>query len=251
MSGSPRQKGEGDEASTSNSLESEIDTLRAVGAHCFDPVGFRFIEALARRAAAHSGHTRQLLAQRLAQAVANYRDRFKQAEQEARAILARGMQRFPEASTILTRCFDAGDFHGLARKCAELEAQGGASLAELLAHIDCQTQEDFAAEHGRANGLTAGQSTDLKSIRLFGSTWSKLRVDQQLTNAVAQAPRNAGPLNSHALVLQSLKRMRDISPDYLEQFSSYLEALLWLEQAGRASTAAQKRGGAKRGVGPR
>jgi hypothetical protein len=41
-----------------------------------------------------------------------------------------------------------------------------------------------------------------------------------------QAPKNAGPINSHMLVLRSLELMCDISPDYLDCFMSYAETLL-------------------------
>ncbi len=41
-------------------------------------------------------------------------------------------------------------------------------------------------------------------------------------------------LNSHLLALQSLKLMRDLSPGYLKRFVSYVDALLWLDQADNA-----------------
>ena len=68
-------------------------------------------------------------------------------------------------------------------------------------------------------------------MRYFRRSWSRLSLEQQLSRALNQAPENAGPLNSHFLVLQSLIRMRDVAPAYLENFIAYAEALLWLEQA--------------------
>ena len=44
-------------------------------------------------------------------------------------------------------------------------------------------------------------------------------------------PKNAAPLNSHHLVHRSLTLMRDLSPEYLDRFMSYVDALLWLDQA--------------------
>ena len=70
---------------------------------------------------------------------------------------------------------------------------------------------------------------ELKSLRQFRSAWSKLGIEQQLSEALTQAPENAGPLNSHLLVLRALERMRDVSPGYLNPFMSYVDALLWLE----------------------
>ena len=38
-------------------------------------------------------------------------------------------------------------------------------------------------------------------------------------------------MNSQHLVLRSLERMRDIAPDYLQGFMSYIDTLIWLEHA--------------------
>jgi hypothetical protein len=48
---------------------------------------------------------------------------------------------------------------------------------------------------------------------------------------LATVPKNAGPLNSHHLVHQSLTLMRELSPEYLTQFVSYVETLSWLDRA--------------------
>lgn len=52
-----------------------------------------------------------------------------------------------------------------------------------------------------------------------------------LSEAVQRGPENAGPLNSHRLVLRTLGIMRDLSPDYLRRFMTHADTLLWLEQA--------------------
>jgi hypothetical protein len=38
------------------------------------------------------------------------------------------------------------------------------------------------------------------------------------------------PLNSQHLVHRALATMRDTSPAYLQQFVSYVDALLWMDQ---------------------
>lgn len=87
-------------------------------------------------------------------------------------------------------------------------------LAALLQHI------------GQA---AATPATELKAVRQFSDTWARLRVDQQLARALARQPGNAGPLNSQRLVLQTLQRLRQLSPAYLQRFMAHAEALLWLE----------------------
>ena len=72
-------------------------------------------------------------------------------------------------------------------------------------------------------------------MRYFRRTWSRLNVDRQLSRAHTQAPENAGLLNSHHLVLQTLAQMREISPEYLGHFHLLADTLLWLEQADLAA----------------
>ena len=83
-------------------------------------------------------------------------------------------------------------------------------------------------------------STELKSVHYFRNTWSRLSAEKQVTQALDQAPRNAGPINSHVVALRSLALMRDISPDYLNRFMSYVDTLLCLDQGDRGALPAAK-----------
>lgn len=189
-----------------------VESLRVRGAERFDPVRFRFIEALARRSSAFHGDARRLLDARLASVVGDYRERFERAEDE--------------------------DHDPSVRR----EGPGGTPLGELLAHIARQAADGGAGGAITAAGPVAEPHAELRSVRYFRRTWSRLSVDQQLSQAFAQAPENAGPLNSHFLVLQSLRQMRDISPEYLQQFMAYVDALLWLDQADAGRNATRKAG---------
>ena len=86
------------------------------------------------------------------------------------------------------------------------------------------------------------QAAELKSVAYFRNTWSRLSTEQQLTQTLAQAPANAGPMNSQHLVLRSLEVMRDISPDYLQAFMSYIDALIWLDHADPTRQPASRSG---------
>jgi hypothetical protein len=71
-------------------------------------------------------------------------------------------------------------------------------------------------------------------MRYFRNTWAKLSVDRRVSASNrARSKDHAGPLNSHLLVLRSFALMRNISPDYLNRFVSYVDTLLWLDQADR------------------
>lgn len=93
-------------------------------------------------------------------------------------------------------------------------------LGQLNQHIASTTQ---------APG-TAGRP-ELRSAQAFRETWSRLCAEDEVVQAVRRGPENAGPLNSHMLVLRTLGLMRELSPDYLRRFMAHADTLLWLEQA--------------------
>ena len=70
---------------------------------------------------------------------------------------------------------------------------------------------------------------DNPRVAQFRRQLGKMSVQKQVTQAIAQAPQNAGPINSHMLVLRSLGLMRDLSPDYLNRFMGYVDTLLFLD----------------------
>ncbi len=218
-----------------------IDALRARGAEGFDPVGWRFIEAMARRMADHRGAPRRILERRLTEIVSAFGERFERASAPAQDALTRGKEAFPQHADALQQYADAGDFAGLHRALASLQARDIAGpLTALLDHIGAQATGGQTSDLAPGNPAATNAQGELKSMRYFRSTWSKLSVDKQLSHSLAQAPENAGPLNSHFLVLQSLTLMRDIAPDYLKQFMSYVDALLWLDQADSSRNPAPK-----------
>lgn len=201
-----------------------LAALRACGAESADPVRFRFLEALARRAAAQRGEARRVLDGRLTAAVAEYAARFARAQGEAERALARAVARHPDAAEALQQCFAAGDFAGLRRRIDELaKPPAPAPLAALAAGL-----AQHVAEH--ADPEPAEGFAELKSLGYFRDAWSRLSVERQLAEAQAQAPENAGPLNSHLLALRALERMGEVSPDYLGRFVAYVDGLLWMER---------------------
>ncbi|MCY1521333.1 hypothetical protein D9M68_561430 [compost metagenome] len=76
-------------------------------------------------------------------------------------------------------------------------------------------------------------------VDYFRDTWSRVSVSRQLRQSQAQLPGNAGPLNSDHLVHRALTLMHELSPGYLEQFFSYVEAMAWLEQLHRGGAPAE------------
>lgn len=171
-----------------------IEALRQRGDDRFDPVRFHRIESLARRAAGCDGAARAILDGKVAALLAAYREALDKAP------------------------------------AAKATAPSGQPLRGPLGElVDRMARPGAALEPGAAPGLAP--VPELKTVRYFRSTWSKLSADQRLTQSLAKVPQNAGPLNSQRLVHRALQTMRDLSPEYLDRFMSYVDGLLWLDQA--------------------
>ena len=120
-------------------------------------------------------------------------------------------------------------------------------LGALNAHI-AQASRLARAELSANAALHGGPWPELRSAARFRETWSRFSAEEEVTQAVERAPDNAGPLNSHMLVLRTLGLMQELSPDYLRRFISHAETLLWLYQAGtlaKSTAAKAKVAGAK------
>jgi len=204
----------------STALPPELEALSASGAAARDPVRYAYLVALARRAATQPEAIRLSLNARISTA--------------ARELAAR-----PAASPT-----------------PPPRENATSPLAELLAYIGQHAHEQTGSaqpapaaapvnhDFGRHSKIPAANrvrpSSELKSITIFRNEWSKLSTEQQLTQTLAQAPENAGPMNSQHLVLRSLERMRDIAPDYLQGFMSYIDTLIWLDHADPTKPAATR-----------
>ena len=181
-----------------------FDALRERGVDRRDPVRFRLAESFARRAAAHAGAARRVLDARLATLMAQL-----SGTSEAKAAIA--PPRPP---------------HG--------------PLAELVAEVAHSKSAPLLAPPTKARDATAdkapaGPAADPKTLQFFKRTWSRLSADQRLAQSRAALPDNAGPLNSQHLVHRSLTLMQSLSPEYLEHFVAYIDALQWLEQSNESA----------------
>jgi hypothetical protein len=159
-----------------------------------DPVGLAVIEAMARRAAAQQGPAREWLLQRVAQL---------QAARDAAAPAA------PPA-------------HGAAAAPTAL-----AALREL---VDRLGRRSPGATGPTGPGL-AHEAPPLKAVTAFKGTWTRLRAEQRLRQALAQVPAKAGPLHSAQVVHRTLLAIQGLSPAYLDAFMAQVDTLLALESA--------------------
>ncbi len=221
------------QAAPQGGLQALLAGMREEGGDRFDAAGWHYLETLARRAALHEGSVRRLLEAKLEHAAGVFAERLAQARCAAAELLADTCERHPHATDELQRLFADSNFKGLRHVRARLEARGQcAGLAELVSQLEPGLAEAPGAIPASPVSArpTAGSLPirELKTVRESRATWAKLSVDRQVSSAMKQAPQNAGPINSHMLVLRSLAMMQAISPDYLSRMVSYVDTLLSL-----------------------
>jgi hypothetical protein len=167
-----------------------------------DPVGWHHIQVLAERTRTQTGLAQVLLQAKLNSALAQLQARL-------------AAQKKPHTPHI------------------QPYSHTPSPLSALLQDMSAPTVERplSPSGHGRIDNPRVAQ---------FRQQLGKINVQKQVTQAIAQAPQNAGPINSHMLVLRSLGLMRDLSPDYLNRFMGYVDTLLFLEDSGQNKAVARK-----------
>lgn len=207
------------DATSAEATSAILQAWRERGDDRLDPVGFQFIEALARRAAAHAGAARARLDERLAQLLQAYAARIAAAS--AANAAAEGLE---DAATP-----DASPAPAMA---VPKPARGPlAELAAYLAYPGAPGEDpDAIAAQARRDAYP-----DMPVLDGLREIWSGLSADRQVRQSQEQVHKNAGPLNSNQLVHRALSLMRELSPGYLQQFVTYTEALAWMEQVTAAA----------------
>ncbi|AIO84831.1 DUF2894 domain-containing protein [Burkholderia pseudomallei] len=215
-----------------------LDAWRERGADRLDPVRFRFIDALRRRAAAHGGDARRLLDARLATLIDAYAADLRRAESNGDACECAGAPApAPASSTSPAPTPAAPSTTTTSPATSSPGEPARGPLAALLDYIGSRERPTASAPDETRAAPASSTASGRVALRAepelldyFRETWSKLSADSQLRASLEQVPKNAGPLNSSSLVHRSLSLMRELSPEYLRQFLSYVDALSWLQQ---------------------
>ncbi len=238
-------------------LESRLVLLKERGAHRFDPVRFCYIESLSRRSIGKQTSVCRLLEQKALKALDDYQERFDEARAEAANIAAHISSNYPDSTGMICELFENCDFKGVRRLAGRLDRDNSQrEFVTLLNHMAqrvelsdenetrfsfddlLQRQEneviqsvgDSLADEG---SIQSGCKTALRSFHIFKETWAKLYSDKLVKNAIKERPKDPGPLNAQMLVTRSLSAMHNLSPSYLNRIVSYIDTLLWLEQASK------------------
>lgn len=201
-------------------LRAEVNALLSTPQGRYNPVRLRHIEGLLQRFEKSRGAVAEVLAARLAMALARYRADMP-----------------PRVQTDAGRTRDPGPVPSLAALRRQLSrAAGQATDRSLGETLHAQERELLAAvECGDAGRATIEPAPDLRAARRFRDALVRLNAERVLEQASAEVPEDAGPLNPQRLAAQSLQSMHTLSPHYLTRLVSYLETLFWLEQTDRGA----------------
>jgi len=192
-------------------IHARLDAWREQGADRVDPVRFAVMSALARRAQEHEGRVRQVLQARLQTLAEAYADRLAQpvaskpAAGAGQPLLAGLLQAF-------------GEVPHPAKPSPAIPASRGESVAEA----------------------PASSIAPLPVLDEFQQLWTRIRIDSLLRQCLDSLPEDAGPLHSNVLTYRAMVLMRDISPDYLQHFVAYADALSWLEVLRHKATPSRR-----------
>ena len=173
-------------------LDTEMERLRVAGAAGVDAVQWHYIETLAARSRNQSKQAQALLQAKLQAALTHLDMRMAAANE---APVEHAAAKTPSPMTLL--------------------------LQEMA--------PPPATLPGKASFLETHRESP--RVQQFRKQLRKISVQKQVSHAIAQAPQNAGPINSHILVLRALGLMRELSPDYLQRFVAYVNTLMVLENA--------------------
>lgn len=121
---------------------------------------------------------------------------------------------------------DAVDPHRIEALATQELAARRQVLAGLSALVDRLGR--VPAPTSAAAGVTA---PPLRAVSAFQDTWSRLRAEQRLRQALAVVPAQAGPLNSSHVVHRALQALHELSPAYLDAFIVYIDTMLALDDA--------------------
>ncbi|OUS04900.1 hypothetical protein A9Q81_05300 [Gammaproteobacteria bacterium 42_54_T18] len=219
------------ESATLVELAATIASLLEQGADSFDPIRFRYIESMVKRA----GEQRKLVAQIIEKKVRKALNDYQHDAMNREASVKKQEVELNDAREeliVLTQHLDQGKSH-------DEECLNDGSFANVLRQQESDVVQSVA-------GTATGQRREPNAIRLYRESWIKQNSDRLVVQSVKNGPEDPGPLNSQMLVIHSLSTMRGLSPDYLNRFVSYVDTLLWLEQVSNDMQSTKpKKGSAK------
>ncbi len=173
--------------------------------------------------------------------------------QTAKALLQRAArEREPVAARLVQRarqCLDAVGSPAMSERLAPeslsdltalvsaLRHDAGQAQTPVLSKLEKQIEEqnlkllgEEPASATAAVAETCEPETDgLRAAQKFERNQQRHAKRKAVAIALERRPENPGPLNPHMLAVKILSELQDVSPDYLERYVSFVDALVSLE----------------------
>lgn len=205
----------------------ELAALQHAGAATRDPIGFEHLRLMVQRLAGQPEAVQQVMAERVEAGLVRAQMRL-QAQAQAQIQAQDQAQKKPPPSKPQPGPLAALPSHAAWRH-GDMATLSAATAA-------------WRPGTGTGTGTTARAPAtsvprrELHSVDRFRESWAQVAAEAQVKQALGRAPDNAGPLNSHVLVLRALEALQALSPEHLRAMLTQFDALLWLEQATQKPT---------------
>lgn len=230
-------------------LRTTIDRINAMHVSQYNPVRFRFIESMADKALEHRRSVADIIEKKALQALSDYVKEYI-AFQKCTVpdnILLNGQKNSSQGrlAKLTQEMFQSSDTDGLVSKPSledELRLQEKEVMHSISGTMTGKHIDNFSNNINNSNSSIK----ELSVMRHFRQSQAKHNSEKLLTRIIQEGPDDAGPLNSQALIIRSLTIMSDLSPDYISRFVSYMDTLLWLEQAGEEGATKKRKNKSRR-----
>lgn len=216
---------------------SAVDAADKVAAEAaqMDPVGWHYIQVLTERTRSQTGPAQALLQAKLRTALAKLLAKLP--AQQRPNTPPSGLTSSPSSPSLPS----LPSLPALASLASSTSSTSSTSpLSPPLSPLSALLRDMAGPSADHPQSPSDQGRMDNPRVAQFRQQLGKIRVQKQVAQAIAQAPQNAGPINSHMLVLRSLGLMRDLSPDYLNRFMGYVDTLLFLEDSGQVNGPSKK-----------
>ena len=234
-------------------LESKLTSLKEIQANNFAPARFVYIATLLAKAQTAKQSVGDVLKQKVAFALNSYQQDFDNAHRNAQTLAEQIIEQQPKASAqvqlLMLNCqFD--ELNKLANKQQHIEPSPLAALnnyinqeqdqavdnpqesfSDMLNLIESKAVKNSQRPFQQTATSKTNKAAELKSFNSFKQFKEKYDTDKLVEQMITLRPENLGPLNPHMLLIKSLESLRELSPQYLSRFVTYIDALLRLEDA--------------------
>jgi len=102
--------------------------------------------------------------------------------------------------------------------------------SDMQVQLDAQDKSVQRADSART-GVVRDTTGVLRAGQIFRRRAQMRAAETLLAEAIATKPESPGPLNPETLAWRALKTMEELAPAYLTRMVSYVESLVWVEEA--------------------